>query len=236
MANILIADDDPANRSLMEFVLRTQAGHDVRGTDSAAGALQEIQVAEPDLLVLDVVMPGVSGIELCRQLRRGGPLPILLVSGEGSVGNRVSGLRAGADDFLPKPFDPAELVERVGALLRRARRAEAGPGGAVLRAGELRLNLIDRQVWTGARGPIPLTPNECRLLYLMMSQPETVWTRQALLQKLWDVGGGYAGTGTAIESYVTRLRRKLEVNPRKPQYLTTIRGGGYRLQVVPARG
>jgi DNA-binding response OmpR family regulator len=195
-----------------------------------AQALRLLEAAEPDLLVLDVVMPGMSGLELCRQLRRGGALPILMVSGRSAAGERVVGLRSGADDYLPKPFDPAELLERVNALLRRSRRAHSEPGGAVVRVGDLRLQLIDRQLWVGDRGPIQLTPNECRLLYVMLSRPEAVWTREELLRRLWDVTSGDVGTATAMESYIARLRRKLERTPRRPTYLLTVRGRGYRLR------
>src|SRR5687767_9577719 len=185
MADILIAEDDTANRALMQFVLETQGGHSVRAFENAAGALVALGEAEPDLLVLDVVMPGMTGLELCRRLRRGGALPILMVSGRSEPTDRVAGLRSGADDYLAKPFDPTELLERVNALLRRARRTQADPSGAVVRAGDLRLHLVERQLWVSERGPINLTPNECRLLYTLLSRPEKVWTRQELLQRLW---------------------------------------------------
>lgn len=234
MASILIAEDDRANRLLMQFVLEVQGGHHVRAADSAASAMQLIEAAVPDVLVLDVVMPGDSGLDLCRRLRRGGGLPILMVSGRGDPAHRVEGLRSGADDYLSKPFDPAELLERVNALLRRSRRSESGPDGAAIRAGDLRLHLIDHQLWVGDRGPISLTQNECRLLYVMLSRPNEVWTRVELLSRLWDAPDSYGGTSTAIESYVTRLRRKLEHAPRRPAYLRTVRGKGYLLR--PAGG
>ncbi len=229
MADILLADDDPANRTLMQFVLETQGGHTVRAADSAAGVLQLLEAGEPDLVVLDVLMPGMNGIELCRTLRRQGSVPILMVSGRGEPPHRVEGLRSGADDYLPKPFDPSELLERVNALLRRMRRVQQDSGGATLRAGQLRLRLIDRQLWVGERGPINLTTTECRLLYILMSQPDRVWTRQELSQRIWDTGPGCSGQVTAIESYVARLRTKLEPVPRRPRYLVTVRGVGYRL-------
>ena len=230
MADILIADDDQPNRALMRFVLETQGGHSVRAADSAAGALQLLQAGEPDLLVLDVAMPGTSGLELCRDLRRSGAVPVLMVSGHGEVHDRVRGLRAGADDYLPKPFDPSELLERVNALLRRTRRFAADPAGAVLRAGKLRLRPIDRQVWVGDRGPIALTATECQLLYVLMTRPEHVWPADELLRRLREISGGAAATRGAIESYVARLRAKLEADPRQPRYVTTVRGCGYRLR------
>lgn len=234
MAEILIAEDDTANRALMQFVLETQGGHRVRATENASRALVALGEAEPDLLVLDVVMPGMTGLELCRRLRRGGALPILMVSGRSEPTDRVAGLRSGADDYLPKPFDPTELLERVNALLRRSRRTQADPSGAVVRAGDLRLHLVERQLWVGERGPIGLTPNECRLLYTLLSRPEKVWTRQELLQRLWDVSSEDVGPVTAVESHIARLRRKLERTPHTPAYLMTVRGHGYRLRVTRA--
>jgi len=230
MADVLVADDDPANRALMHFVLESIGGHHVRATDTVAGVLELLREREPDVLVLDVVLPGVTGLDLCRRLRRGGALPILLVSARSDPADRVTGLRSGADDYLAKPFDPVELVERVNALLRRARRARADPSGATLRAGDFRLHLIDRRVWVAGRGPIELTPNECRLLYIMLSRPDTVWPRDVLLQRLWDLDLPGAVPATAIETCIARLRRKIERSPRRPVYLQTVRGLGYRLR------
>ena len=230
MADILIADDDAPNRALMRFVLESQGGHAVRAADSAAAALQHIQQGEPDLLVLDVTMPGISGLELCRDLRRTGALPVLMVSGRGEVEDRVSGLRAGADDYLPKPFDPAELLERVNALLRRTRRFAGEPAGAVLRAGKLRLRPIDRHAWVGDRGPISLTAIECQLLYVLMTRPEHAWPAEELLRRLREVSGGDAAARGSLESYVARLRAKLEPDARHPRHVVTVRGRGYQLR------
>jgi DNA-binding response OmpR family regulator len=232
MAEILIADDDASNRALMRFVLESQGGHAVRAADSAAGTLQQLQAGEPDLLVLDVAMPGTSGLELCRSLRRGASLPVLMVSGRGNVDDRVAGLRAGADDYLPKPFDPAELLERVNALLRRARRISVEPAGAVFKAGRLRLRLIDRQAWVGDRGPIALTAIESQILYLLMTRPECVWPRDELLRRLREVSHRAARTVGTLESYVARLRAKIEHDPHHPAYVVTVRGQGYRLRAL----
>lgn len=232
MAEILIADDDASNRALMRFVLESQGGHAVRAADSAAGTLVQLQAGEPDLLVLDVAMPGTSGLELCRSLRRGASLPVLMVSGRGNVDDRVAGLRAGADDYLPKPFDPAELLERVNALLRRARRISVEPSGAVFKAGRLRLRLIDRQAWVSDRGPIALTAIESQILYLLMTRPECVWPRDELLRRLREVSHGAAFTTGTLESYVARLRAKIERDPHHPMCVVTVRGRGYRLRAL----
>ena len=232
MADILIADDEAANRALMRFVLETQGAHTVREADSAAAALAELRHGEPDLLVLDVAMPGTSGLELCRELRRTGALPVLMVSGRGEVEDRVRGLRAGADDYLPKPFDPAELLERVNALLRRARRYAVDPGGSVLRAGRLRLRPIDRLAWVGERGPIQLTATECQLLYVLMTRPGHVWGAGELLGRLREMSGGVVAARGSLESYVARLRAKLEPGGCRSLHVVTVRGLGYQLQAL----
>ncbi len=194
--------------------------------------MREMEGGQPDLLLMESAFPDHSGLDLCRQLRRRGSLPILMVSQRGDPADRVRGLRAGADDFLSKPFDPDELLERVNALLRRAHRSEMAPTGTTIHTGDLRLNLIDRALWVKERGPISLTSVECRLLYAMMTKPGAVWSREALLQRLLDVPLGYDGPGNAIEAQVSRLRRKLERTSKRPQYLLTIRGQGYQLRVT----
>jgi two-component system phosphate regulon response regulator OmpR len=232
MADILIADDSLSHRTLAQFVLETQGGHSVRAAASTPGVLAELEDREPDVLVLDVAPPDQLGLDLCRRIRRKATLPILMVSARGAADDRVQGLRAGADDFLPKPFDPVELVERVNALLRRTRRFQVEPQGASLRAGDFRLHLIDRVVWIKDRGPIELTPIECRLLYALLSRPGGLWTREELAGRLWDTSAGYAGPTTAVEAHISRLRRKLERCPRRPLYLHTVRGEGYQLRTT----
>jgi DNA-binding response OmpR family regulator len=230
MASILIADHDDTNRALMHAVLETDGGHHVMAASSAAAARQLLDSGEPDLLVYDVTMPGLHGFDLCRAVRRRGTLPILVVSGKSSTLDRIAGLRSGADDYLPKPFDPTEFLERANALLRRARRVQVDQAGAVIRAGQLRLRPIERQLWVSDRGPISLTSTESRLLYTLIGRPGAVWSRDTLLKRLWDLDAGYAGPATAVETYVARLRSKMEGVPRRPVYLVTVRGHGYQLR------
>lgn len=232
MAEVLVAEAGASHRALAQFVLETQGGHRVRFADNATSLLDEMQAATPDVLLLETALADRCGLELCRQLRRKVSLPILMLSQRADPSERVQGLRAGADDFLPKPFDPDELLERINALLRRTRRSEMGPSGATMRAGDLRLHLIDRNLWVKERGPMALTPVECRFLYAMMSKPGALWTREELLQRLWDLPGKYDGPANAAEAHVSRLRRKIERNPKKPEYLVTVRGEGYRLNVT----
>lgn len=255
MADVLVVEQAPNHRALAQFVLEQQGGHTVRFAGCATSLLSELERNQPDILLMEAMLPvasmpagssdgsaagatttgASSGVDLCRQLRRTVSLPILMVSQRADPSDRVMGLRAGADDFLPKPWDPDELLERVNALLRRARRTEVGLSGTTVRAGDFRLNLIDRNVWVKERGPIALTPVECRLLYAMLNKPGALWTREALLQKLWDLPAGqpFNGPANAAEAHVSRLRRKLERNPKRPQYLITVRGEGYQLKVTP---
>ena len=232
MAEVLVADAKSSHQALAQFVLGTQGGHTVRFAGSAGTVLEEVESASPDLLLLQTPLAGQCGLDLCRQLRRTVSVPILMVSQRSAPSDRVQGLRAGADDFLPKPFDPDELLERVNALLRRTRRTEMGPTGATVRAGDLRLHLIDRTLSVKERGPIELTPVECRLVYAMLGKPGVLWTRAMLMQRLGDVPEGYDGPTGAVEAHVSRLRRKLERDPKQPHYLVTVRGQGYRLNVT----
>ena len=232
MAEVLVADAGPTQQALAQFVLGTQGGHSVRFAPSAGSVLEAVERASPDILLLETSLADRSGIELCRQLRRTVNVPIIMLSQHAAPAERVLGLRAGADDFLPKPFDPDELLERVNALLRRSRRTEMGPTGATVRVGDLRLHLIDRTLWVKERGPIELTPVECRLVYAMLGKPGELWTRAMLMQRLGDVPEGYDGPTGAVEAHVSRLRRKLERDAKRPRYLLTVRGRGYQLNVT----
>jgi DNA-binding response OmpR family regulator len=236
MAEVLVAEEAQSHRALAQFVLETQGGHTVRFVQDGSTLLSEMDRREPDLVLLEAMLPSAgganAGMDLCRQLRRRVSLPILMVSQHSDTSYRVQGLRAGADDFLPKPWDPDELLERVNALLRRTRRSEMGPSGAIARAGDLRLHLIDRELWIKERGPIELTPVECRLLYAMLNKPGTVWTREALLYRIGGFPKGYEGPANTVEAHVSRLRRKIERVPKNPHYLVTVRGEGYQLQVT----
>ena len=232
MAEVLVAETAPTHQALAQFVLGTQGGHTVRFAPSARTVLDEMQSAAPDIVLLEASLEDRCGIELCRQLRRTVNVPIIMLSQRAAPADRVLGLRAGADDFLPKPFDPDELLERVNALLRRTRRTELGPTGATVRAGDLRLHLIDRTLGVKERGPVELTPVECRLVYAMLGKPGALWTREQLMQRLGDVPEGYDGPTGAVEAHVSRLRRKLEQHPKRPRYLVTVRGQGYQLNVT----
>jgi two-component system phosphate regulon response regulator OmpR len=226
-ALILVVDDDARLRDLLSRYL-VENGFRVSTADSAAEARDRLRVLQPDLVVLDVMMPGESGLELTESHRRDNPeTPILLLTAAGGPEDRIAGFEAGADDYLPKPFDPRELLLRIRALLRRAAppapAAEAPTGPLALGAlhfdrarGELR----------GTAGVVRLTGGEAALLAALAARPNEVLTREDLAAVLeMDEAGE-----RAIDVQVTRLRRKIETDPREPRFLHTVRGRGYILK------
>lgn len=227
---ILVVDDDLPNQKLVQYILETQGGYDVVAVESAEAALPVVRTGEPALVVLDVAMPGMDGLQLCRELRRGSRVPILMLSAMAGVPDRVRGLQLGADDYLGKPYDPGELLERVRALLRRAAPIPRPVSSPQMTVGDFRFNLLQQTVWVRGRGPIQLTRVECRLLYLLATRSGVVWNRPALLAELWGDAAAAATDGAhAIDTYVARLRQKIETNPDQPEYVCTVRRLGYRL-------
>jgi two-component system phosphate regulon response regulator OmpR len=226
-AHILVVDDDVRLRALLSRYLAGE-GFRVTSADNAADARTKLRSINPDLLVLDVMMPGESGLELTESLRRdsGHDLPVLLLTARGGPEDRIAGFEAGADDYLGKPFEPRELVLRIRAMLRRALPA---PAPEVL-AGPLRLGPLefdpDRGELRDGDGPIRLTGGEAALLTALARKPNEVLSREDLASTLeMDETGE-----RAIDVQVTRLRRKIETDPREPRFLHTVRGRGYILK------
>ncbi len=225
--HILIVEDDPR---LRERLARFLAGEGFRVTTAgdAADARAELRSINPDLLVLDVMMPGESGLELTESLRRerAGGLPILLLTARGAPEDRIAGFEAGADDYLGKPFEPRELVLRIRALLRRAPPppAPAAPVAAV-RIGDAEFD-VERGELRDAVGPIRLTGGESALLTALARKANEVLSREEIAEAL---GMDDAGE-RAIDVQVVRLRRKIEADPREPRFLHTVRGRGYILK------
>jgi len=225
--HILIVEDDPR---LRERLARFLAGEGFRVTTAAdaADARAELRSINPDLLVLDVMMPGESGLELTESLRRerAGGLPILLLTARGAPEDRIAGFEAGADDYLGKPFEPRELVLRIRALLRRAP-PPPPPQAAVaaVRIGGAEFD-VERGELRDAVGPIRLTGGESALLTALARKPNEVLSREEIAEAL---GMDDAGE-RAIDVQVVRLRRKIEADPREPRFLHTVRGRGYILK------
>ena len=220
---IMVVDDEAAVRDALRRALELE-GYDVELAADGAEALERlVDGARPDALLLDVLMPGVDGLEVCRRLRRSGSrLPVLMLTARAEVSDRVSGLDAGADDYLAKPFALQELLARVRALLRRSGAGE----GDVLRFADLELDPSTREVRRGGE-EIELTRTEFSLLELFLRNPRQVLTRSLIFERVWgyDFGAG----SNSLDVYVGYLRRKTEADGR-PRVIHTVRGVGYALR------
>jgi two-component system response regulator RegX3 len=224
---ILVVDDEPAIVDAVTYALRA-SGFEVDTFADGESALEAARGNGYDVLVLDVRLPGLSGIEICRRLRDESDVPILILTAMDAEVDRVLGLEAGADDYVTKPFSVAELVSRVRAILRRRELDRASSGG-VRRVGSLELDVNRHEVRIDGR-TIRLTPSEFRLLALLAQEPERVYTRREIMQHLWD--STYVGDQRACDIHVSNLRRKIEETPGRPQRLVTVRGVGYKLLAV----
>jgi len=225
---VLVVEDDPAVRSSLERSLSVEGHEVVTAADGEAG-LAAVTAHRPDAVVLDLSLPRLHGLEVCRRIRAAGDdVPILVLTARGSVEDRGAGLDAGADDYLAKPFAPAEPAARVRSLLRRSR-AAAGVD-QVLIVSDLRLHLGTREV-TREGGLIPLTRTEFELLATLMAHPKQVMTRAELLSAVW--GFDFDPASNTLEVYIGYLRRKTEAGGR-PRLLHTVRGVGYVIR--PAEG
>ncbi|MCK6454279.1 MAG: response regulator transcription factor [Alphaproteobacteria bacterium] len=227
--HILVVDDDNRLRSLLRRFL-SENGFRVSVAGDAAEARRTLASLDFDLLVLDVMMPGENGFALVRSLRETRSVPILMLSALGETDNRIEGLERGADDYLAKPFEPRELVLRLRALLRRARAepppapVPAAPQPIAVRLGELRFD-AGRMLLLRGEQAVRLTTAEATLLGLLAERPGEVMSRETLTERV-----GIAGGTRAVDVQVTRLRRKIEPDPKFPRYLQTVRGRGYVLR------
>ncbi len=218
---ILVVDDDAQILSLLRRGLSFE-GYDVDTAMDGAEALAKVRETEPDLVILDVMLPGLDGIEVSRRLRPITAVPVLMLTAKGTVADRVAGLNSGADDYLVKPFDFEELLARVKALLRRHQPKETG----VLRFSDISLNTVTREVKRGNE-VVELTPQEFELLELFLRHPGQVLKREQIYEKVW--GYDFGGESNVIEVYVRYLRSKLETGDR-PRVVHTMRGVGYVLK------
>jgi two-component system phosphate regulon response regulator OmpR len=228
--HLLVVDDDGRIRELLARFLRRN-GFFVTAVADAARARRLLAGLAFDLIVLDVMMPGEDGVSLTRWLR--GRLPVLLLTARGETGDRIAGLAAGADDYLAKPFDPQELLLRINAVLRRAapsRPAAAAP--ARLRLGPLAWDVARGELL--GEGGVRLTATEAQIMRLLAADPGATVTRARLVEEMARTGGRDGPPEErAVDVQVTRLRRKIEPDPRLPRYLQTVRGVGYRLVPDP---
>ena len=224
--HLLIVDDDERIRSLLQkFLIRN--GFCVTSARDAAHARRLLAGLEFDLIVLDVMMPGESGIELTRDLRKTIETPIMLLTAKGETEDRIAGLEAGADDYLAKPFEPKELLLRINAVLRRMPQLDEGEKAPkFLHLGSFRYDVERGELWEGD-GIVRLTATEAHLMRIFSGTPGEPVSRSDLVEKLGRDGG--QAQERAVDVQITRLRRKIESDPRQPRYLQTVRGSGYML-------
>jgi len=226
VASILLVEDDPSVREAVTLALEGD-GHRVETAVSGEEALSRWRRSRPDLILLDVMLPGTDGLEVCRQVRRDDQVPIVMLTARSDAIDVVLGLESGADDYVTKPFETRVLLARVKAVLRRQARE---PQARALRAGDL---VIDPAAMTVTRNDheIMLTPTEFKLLYELARRPGQVFTRAMLLEQVWDYS--YLGDSRLVDVCVQRLRAKVESDPAHPSLVQTVRGVGYKLAPGP---
>ncbi|WP_282204602.1 response regulator transcription factor [Kitasatospora fiedleri] len=233
-ARILVVDDDPTVGEVVAGYL-TRAGHLVDRAEDGPRGLDLAERHRPDLLVLDLMLPGLDGLEVLRRLRARPDrpdLPVVLLTAKGDEADRVLGLELGADDYVTKPFSPRELVLRVQSILRRARTAPAPAASGPLRSGDLALDHRARRAHRAGR-ELPLTSREFDLLAFLLRHPATVFSRQELMQRVWGWDFGDLSTVTV---HVRRLREKIEDDPGAPALISTVWGVGYRYDPAEPTG
>jgi DNA-binding response OmpR family regulator len=224
MTEVLLVEDDPGARQGLELALR-RLGYGVRPAGTGEAALHAIREGAADVVVLDVMLPGLDGFEVCRRLRRDSDVPVIMLTARGDDFDIVGGLEAGADDYVVKPVEARVLDARIRAVLRRIARA----GSPAETYGELvidRASLIVRR----AGREVLLTPTELRLLLVLSGSPRQVFSREQLLGLVWE--HDYLGDSRLVDACVQRLRAKIETDTSEPRYIQTVRGFGYRLGPV----
>ncbi len=222
MKKILVVDDEEPIRKIVEYAL-TEAGYEVHLAQDGEGAQFLIAEVKPDLVVLDVMLPGRSGLDIARDLRATSGVPIIMLSARGDEVDRILGLEFGADDYVTKPFSPRELVSRVKAILRRV---DGTPPERII-VGDLEIDTESRQVKVAGQ-TIPLTTSEFTILLHLARHPGKAFSRQAILAALWDESP--VGDERAVDVHIHNIREKIEADQKNPAYLLTVRGYGYRLR------
>jgi DNA-binding response OmpR family regulator len=221
---VLVVDDEPMVREVLERYL-SREGFQVTTASDGEEALATFAETEPDLVVLDLMLPRLDGYEVFRWLRERAPTPVIVLTARGEETERVIGLDRGADDYIAKPFSPREVVARVRAVLRRAGGGEATP--AVIGFGNVRVDTGRRTVYVRGE-PVQLTRKEFDLLVLLASNPGITFTRTQLLEEVWDFA--WDGDSSTVTVHVRRLREKIETYPSEPRHLLTVWGVGYRFE------
>lgn len=225
-SHLLIVDDDERIRTLLQkFLIRN--GFLVSAARDSAHARRILSGLDFDLIILDVMMPGEDGISLTKEVRKNSDTPILLLTAKGETQDRILGLEAGADDYLAKPFEPKELLLRLNAILRRVpAQDEAAPLPKVMHLGQVHYDVDRGEMWQG-EDRLRLTATESQLMRIFSSKPGVPLSRSNLVEQLGRDGG--QAQERAVDVQITRLRRKIEIDPKQPRYLQTVRGAGYML-------
>ncbi len=224
-ARILIVEDEPSLVESLRYALEVE-GFEVLTADNAVDGLERARTWRPSLVLLDLMLPGGSGLDVCRQIRAGSDVPIIVVTAKDSEADKVVGLELGADDYVTKPFSTRELIARVRAQLRRAHRAGTfGDTNEILRAGPFELDIDAHEVRRNGE-PVPLRPKEFDLLESLMRRVGRVASRETLIDEVW--GPSYYGDTKTLDVHIKRLRQKLEPDPSRPRHIVTVRGIGYK--------
>lgn len=224
MKTVLVVDDEAKILRLARDYLE-HAGFSVLTTETGTDALAATRQERPDLIVLDLGLPDLDGLDVTRVLRKESNVPIIMLTARGDESDKLVGLELGADDYLTKPFSPKELVARVRAVLRRTEMAQSSPGRETIQTAGLMLDLPRMRATLGQR-PIDLTPTEFELLAALAGQPGRIFTRAQLLDAVHGVA--FESYERAIDAHIKNIRRKLEPNPRQPRYILTVYGVGYK--------
>ncbi len=225
MTRVLLVEDEESYREATSYMLRRE-GYEVFAAADGRTGLDEFARSGADIVLLDLMLPGLSGVEVCRQLRQTSSVPVIMVTARDSEIDKVVGLEIGADDYVTKPFSHRELVARIRAVLRRGQDPEPAPD--VVEAGDVRMNVERHEVTLGGE-PVRLALKEFELLEMFLRNPGRVLTRGQLIDRVW--GSDYFGDTKTLDVHVKRLRAKLEADPASPKLFVTVRGLGYKLDV-----
>jgi DNA-binding response OmpR family regulator len=225
-ARVLVVDDEPMVREVLARYLE-HAGFAVETAVDGVQALERFAGSPPDLVLLDLMLPRIDGLEVFRSMRDGSRIPVIMITARGQETDRVVGLDLGADDYVTKPFSPREVVSRVRAVLRRASGGSAPVTTGVVRSGDLEIDLDRREV-SGHGGSVRLTRKEFDLLHFLASNPRVTFSRTQLLEEVWDFA--WDGDPGTVTVHVRRLREKIEDDPSNPAHLVTVWGVGYRFE------
>ena len=226
MARVLVVEDEESFSDALSYMLRKE-GFEVSVAPTGTSTLTQFDRTGADIVLLDLMLPEMSGTEVCRQLRQRSAVPIIMVTARDSEIDKVVGLEIGADDYVTKPYSPRELVARIRAVLRRQSPEPVDAIGATLSAGPVRMD-VERHVVTVSGESVPLPLKEFELLEMLLRNTGRVLTRGQLIDRIW--GADYVGDTKTLDVHVKRLRSKLEKDPSNPQHLVTVRGLGYKFE------